>query len=60
MNYSEFRTMTTSLERYYKDVKLAMILGHKDKELDMRYVDKIHILLKIVVSAIYHFSLQWK
>lgn len=36
MNYSEFRTMTTSLERYYKDVKLAMILGHKDKELDMR------------------------
>ena len=39
MNYSEFRTMTTALERYYKDVKIAILTGKRNaKDLDMRYL----------------------
>lgn len=37
MNYSEFRTMTTALEQYYKDVKIAILTGRREaKDLDMR------------------------
>ena len=37
MNYSEFRTMTTALEKHYRDVKIAILTGKKsEKELDMR------------------------
>ncbi|KAJ7357657.1 hypothetical protein OS493_023788 [Desmophyllum pertusum] len=37
MNYSEFRMMTTALEKYYKDVKIAILTGKRDaKDLDMR------------------------
>ena len=39
MNYSEFRVMTTALERYYKDVKIAILTGKGEaKDLDMRYI----------------------
>ena len=38
MNYSEFRAMTTALEKYYKDVKIAILIGKREaKDLDMRY-----------------------
>ena len=38
MNYSEFRVMTTALEKYYKDVKIAILTGKREaKDLDMRY-----------------------
>ncbi|KAK2563602.1 IQ domain-containing protein M [Acropora cervicornis] len=37
MNYSEFRIMTTALEQYYKDVKIAILTGKREtKDLDMR------------------------
>ncbi|XP_031551297.1 uncharacterized protein LOC116288619 isoform X2 [Actinia tenebrosa] len=38
MNYSEFRNMTTALERHHKDVKVAFMTCRKenDKELDLR------------------------
>ncbi|XP_078369335.1 uncharacterized protein LOC144653259 isoform X1 [Oculina patagonica] len=37
MNYSEFRMMTTALEKYYKDVKIAILTGKRQaKDLDMR------------------------
>lgn len=37
MNYSEFRVMTTALEKYYKDVKIAILTGKRDaKDLDLR------------------------
>lgn len=42
MNYSEFRVMTTALERYYKDVKIAILTGKREaKDLDMRYVVRL-------------------
>lgn len=44
MNYSEFRMMTTALEKYYKDVKIAILTGKRQaKDLDMRYM-RIYIL----------------
>ena len=31
--------MTTALERYYKDVKIAILTGKREaKDLDMRYI----------------------
>ncbi|XP_032219958.2 uncharacterized protein LOC5519268 isoform X2 [Nematostella vectensis] len=41
MNYSEFRTMATALERFHKDVNVAMMItgkstGGDKKEMDMR------------------------
>lgn len=44
MNYSEFRVMTTALERYYKDVKIAILTGKREaKDLDMRYILNVYL-----------------
>lgn len=53
MNYSEFRLMTTALERYYKDVKIAILTGKREaKDLDMRFV------LTPLKSRVYKFSVS--
>ena len=34
--------MTTALERYYKDVKIAILTGKREaKDLDMRYIVRL-------------------
>ena len=44
MNYSEFRVMTTALEKYYKDVKIAILTGKRDaKDLDLRYTFRCNV-----------------
>ena len=55
MNYSEFRVMTTALEKYYKDVKIAILTGKREaKDLDMRYTRaKLFIYLTQKVHVAY-------
>lgn len=44
MNYLEFRVMTTALEKYYKDVKIAILTGKRDaKDLDLRYTFRCNV-----------------